>query len=188
MLLFSTQLDNSEDIVFMLDVHERYNRLVHSKACQYLTDTNEIEDLMQDCWLKLCQHIATLKTLDEKALAAYIAVTVRNTAYNYMTYQSVRNRYTAPADVDVDEHIDSTPSPEEQVLLTEQLDQFHEVLSRLSVNDRRLLEGKYILHWSDEELAGVFQCKPASIRMKLSRARQRAMALLQEGESIDGQT
>lgn len=188
MLLFMARIDNEEDLEFMMNLHDRYHRLVYNKAVQFLADDREIEDLTQDCWEKLVKHIETLKTLEEKALAAYIAKTVRNTAYNYTSYQSVRSRHSVSADVDDIYREDTAPSPEERVLLSEQLENFHKAFSLLSESDQLLLEGKYILRWSDAELAEVFHCKPASIRMKLSRARGRAEVLLQEGEDSNGQT
>ena len=44
-----------------------------------------------------------------------------------------------------------------------------------------LLEGKYILGLSDEELAAEFDCSPNSIRMKLTRARRQVIKLVKEG-------
>ena len=50
----------------------------------------------------------------------------------------------------------------------------------MSAEDRALLEGKYILGDSDEMLARTLHCKPSSIRMKLTRARRRALKLLEQ--------
>ena len=53
---------------------------------------------------------------------------------------------------------------------------------RLSEEDRILLEGKYVWGQSDKELAEILHCKPSSIRMKLTRARRRALNNLSEKE------
>lgn len=57
---------------------------------------------------------------------------------------------------------------------------FKQGLGQLSAEDRALLEGKYILGDSDEMLARTLHCKPSSIRMKLTRARRRALKLLEQ--------
>ena len=48
----------------------------------------------------------------------------------------------------------------------------------LSPGDRMLLEGKYILGYSDRELARRLNCRETAIRMRLCRARHRAMNLI----------
>lgn len=50
--------------------------------------------------------------------------------------------------------------------------------------DQQLLVGKYILHKSDAELAQMFGCKAASIRVKLARARHRARKELRGGDVL----
>lgn len=183
MLLFASQIDDKEDLAFLLKVHEEYNGLVYRSAVKYLSDTREIEDLMQDCWVKLVKHVKTLRTLDDIALAAYIARTVRNTAFNYKSYQSVRDRHASDAEVDEVSAMEPEPSPEDIVLRKEHREQFRKAFSKLQPVDRLLLEGRYSLNMSDGELAEVFRCKPESIRMKLTRARRRALKLLREEES-----
>ncbi|MBQ9719418.1 MAG: sigma-70 family RNA polymerase sigma factor [Oscillospiraceae bacterium] len=187
MLLFTSQIDDKEDLAFLLEIHAKYNGLVYRTAVKYLSSAREIEDLMQDCWEKLVKHVKTLRGLNEKALAAYIACTVRNTAFNYKSYQSVREQHASRIEVDEVALNESDPSPEEMVLLSERLEHFHAAFSKLPERDQQLLEGKYILDMDDTALAEAFHCKPESIRMKLTRARRRALKLLQEGESSDGQ-
>ena len=53
-----------------------------------------------------------------------------------------------------------------------------DALRRLAETDRILLEGKYLLEYSDETLAKQLGCRPASVRAKLTRARRRAFQLL----------
>lgn len=96
----------------------------------------------------------------------------------------MRERHASTAEVDEISAVDSEPSPEDVVLLSENLEQFHKAFAKLSMEDQRLLEGRYILDMDDEALAESFHCKPASVRMKLTRARRRAMKLFQEGEAF----
>ena len=56
----------------------------------------------------------------------------------------------------------------------------------LPPEDRFLLEGKYILQCSNEELAAQLNCKPDSIRMKLYRVRKRFLARLHEVDPTHG--
>ena len=56
------------------------------------------------------------------------------------------------------------------------------VWQKLSPTDQLLLEWKYIFGFSDRDLALRLDCKPESIRMKLTRARRRALHILKEQE------
>lgn len=43
-----------------------------------------------------------------------------------------------------------------------------------------VLEGRYFLGLTDEELAQLFGCKPGSVRVKLTRARRNALKIMLE--------
>ena len=59
------------------------------------------------------------------------------------------------------------------------------VLDEISNDDRVLLEGKYILQYSDATLAMMLHCKTGSIRMKLTRARRNALNLMKaKGDAV----
>ena len=82
-------------------------------------------------------------------------------------------------------------SIEEMLLAKEKSSLISIAMEQLSVTERLLLEGKYILEYSDDELAKQLNCKSGSIRMKLTRARRHALSILSQmnwkGESDDDQ-
>ena len=65
--------------------------------------------------------------------------------------------------------------------MDEKKKEFIKVWDTLPEDTRELLAGKYILRMSDAELAEEFCCSPDSIRMKLTRARRRALEMMKEG-------
>lgn len=48
------------------------------------------------------------------------------------------------------------------------------------VEERLLLEQKYVLGWSDNELASMLGIQPQSVRMRLTRAKRKAIQLMKE--------
>ena len=66
-------------------------------------------------------------------------------------------------------------SPEENLILTEQKHAFIKIWQELEQEDRFLLEGRYILRYTDRELAEEIGCQPNSVRMKLTRARRKVL-------------
>ena len=75
-------------------------------------------------------------------------------------------------------------SLDDLLLHSDSAEQLWGLWAKLSVQDRILLEGKHILELTDEELASILKCKPASVRMKLTRARRRAAKLLSERNEL----
>ena len=63
--------------------------------------------------------------------------------------------------------------------LIDHLDTLAQVWPRLDENTRWLLEARYILDYSDGELARELGVKPDSVRMALTRARRKARRLME---------
>ena len=91
-------------------------------------------------------------------------------------------------DFEDEDPADSATLPEDILLSNEFSDAFAEVFDSLPEEDRLLLRGKYELDLDDAELAALLGCAPNSIRMKLTRARRRAVAHLLEGDYFSEQT
>lgn len=64
-----------------------------------------------------------------------------------------------------------------------ELDALAQVWPRLDENTRWLLEARYILDYSDGELARELGVKPDSVRMALTRARRKARRLMENQHS-----
>ena len=66
----------------------------------------------------------------------------------------------------------------------ERVDLLSRGLEKLLQRDRDILMYRYILEMSDEEIAGLLNIKPGSVRMCLSRARKNAFAVLEAEEML----
>mgnify|MGYP001031898794 FL=1 len=55
-----------------------------------------------------------------------------------------------------------------------------DIWTKLSTQDKILLESKYILGYNDNEIGEMLGCKASSVRMYLTRARRKAMELILE--------
>lgn len=185
MLIFSALESLSpDDQEYMLKIYEQFKRLMFNVAYKYTSNPHMAEDLVQDSLAKLIPRVSKLRELDGCALSAYVVYTVRNTAKNYLRHQAVESQYIIQSELEdyCDSVCDTDPTPEELLLISERKEDFFRVWDRLSDEDKDILRGKYILELSDKELAKQLSCKPGSIRMKLTRARRRALNLLKEVE------
>ena len=188
MLTLLALIDDISDRQFMMELYEQYKRLMYSKAIMFLSDPQDADDLIQDCLEQLIRNVSTLRTLDGCKLASYIVITVRNTAINFQKRLDVQSRHTFLTDFEENDPEDSSVLPERILLTKEFSTEFMRVFSTLSESDRFLLQGKYILGLSDAELAENLGCSANSIRMKLTRARRRALNRVMEGDYFSEQT
>lgn len=184
--LISTTVHDPSDRDFMLWVYQEFKKLMFSTARKYTADLSAREDIVQDGLVRLIQKVDVLRHMERCMLAGYIVSTIRNTAINYLKFQGAMKKHLDDVDEDEFNNVASqAPSMDELMILADRKAQLTKIWPMLSEADRLLLEGKYILGYTDEELAPRLQCSPASVRMKLTRARRNALELLIEREKVN---
>lgn len=168
---------------YMHALYDEFIGLMIKTARKYESDPNEVEDIIQDSLLKLISKVNILQEMERCILAAYIVSTVRNTSINHLKKKSISMNYNAKEE-DLSEIPADTLRLDELLVLREKKDSLMRVWPSLPEEDRIILEGKYILGYTDSELANELKIKPSSIRMKLTRARRKALYLM---NSLEGE-
>ena len=186
LLLISAAADAPDDREFMTQLYLTYERLMYATARKMLADPEAVKDIVQESVLRLIPKIHILKQQDRCIVASYVVSAVRNTAINYMRKRSRTDGRCGS--LEERELIACETSLDELILLMERKERLTHIWSYLPEGDRVLLEGKYILGYNDTELADFLGCKKESVRMKLTRARRRALQLMLELEKEGGQT
>ena len=184
MLIFAEPYGEKDDRAFMNGLYIQYRRLMFSTALRYLSDSQDCEDIVQDSVVSLCKKTQTLRGLPKYALPMYISYTVKHTALNYQRHQVVIKRHLTELDGAGYEDYESPElSLEEIAELNERRAGLFQAWPKLPEQDRELLYRKYVLGQTNEELAEIFQCQKESIRMRLTRARRKAISLM---KGVDG--
>ena len=137
--------------------------------------SDEVEDLVQETLARLIGKVELLERLDQKRLAAYIAETAKNVARNHLR----KNRTSAIPAEDLGNIPDTGESVEEQVIGGLNLQGMEKLWDELLEDIRTLFRMKYFLHMANEEIGRTLRIKPESVRMRISRARRKALALLE---------
>lgn len=187
MFLPITPLETKSDQDFLKALYESYQAQMYATASRYVSIQKDREDIVQDAVVRLCGKVKKLRSLPQYALPMYIMYTVRNTASNFQTHQSVVKRHTTPLSVTPDHYPSQALLPEKALEYAESMQDLKRVWHLLSEEDRELLYRKYILQESNEELAKQYHCQKDSVRMLLFRARQRALDLM-KGEQVNDET
>lgn len=164
---------------FMLELYHAYYGLVYKKIVAVTQETDSIEDLINDTFVRLIEKAFLLRTLERRKVVAYIAYTARSVAINFVKRRSIHNRHLFYTDdLELAAELATT---EEQVLKQHELECLRDAVLRLPQKQRDLLYFKYMLELSDTEIAQLLNISPPSVRQYLTRARRAAKALMNKG-------
>lgn len=167
-----------EEKAYCDELYDKYRKLMFKRARFYDSSGSLEEDIVQESVIKLCHYVDRLKTMEEGARVVYIIYTVWTTAITInkklakdreLLYDYFRER--------------SDPgygSAEDEFLRQASKDELDRVFAALPERDSVLLTGRYVVGLSDEEIAEMLECKPSSVRMFMTRARNRARAKFEE--------
>lgn len=171
---------------FITQLYQEYGRLMYFTVRKYNSNLQQCEDTVQDSLAKLIEKVDTLQKLNQTALASYIVITVRNTAINNLKRQGYeRERVISLAELSEETGHDLMPAIDDQLVWKERMDQLRIRWSLLDKETKSILEKKYVLGYDDKQLAKLLGCQPNSVRMKLTRAKRKAIEFLKEGEKVE---
>ena len=165
---------------FITSLFLEYRCLMFSTVQHFTSDIFEQEDIIQDVLLQLFKKADLLQSLSTPALVCYTITTVKHTAINHMIKRNREQPFFSPIE-EAETYVPDLDNPVEDLIFRkDDIGQFYKYFNMLSSNDRRLLFDKYILDLSDNDIAASFNCKPSSIRMKLTRARRKLLQLFKK--------
>ena len=175
---------------YIAELYDAYKGLMYGTAYKYLGAEADAEAAVNDSVLRLAKHAETLRTLNEPALAVYIACTVQSVALNRLRRLGTERRRFADRDIGELSDVGSAPGPEEQYIeretRRERLACLRQALAELSEADRELLTEKYLGGLDDTRLAEKYGITEGSVRSRISRAKKRARRIMERKESGDG--
>lgn len=173
-------IESPDDRDFMINLYCKYNRLMYSTVIKIVADEWDTDDIMQSAIEKLIDKIPTLKTLGDPQLTNYIVKTCENTSYSHLRKQK---RIVYLDDEDLDEYDGEISDPELWLLTKERLDCTNKAWGFLDQKTKQILTWKYMLHLSDAEIAEELGIQSSSVRMTLTRARQKFKNKIEELEN-----
>lgn len=176
-------IEDESDREFMTRIYLDHVRLMYSEMRKISDNRGIMDDVLQDSLIRLIGKIDVLKEMDETKRINYIITTVRNRMRNYC-----RDHKKDPT-ISLDDEdcsyrhtLYTEDDTEDTIFRQEQVERLHSIWPLLSMQTQQLLEEKYILGYSNEEIAREFGVKPASVRMMLTRARKEALAYFMDEE------
>ena len=168
-------IESPEDHDRMVAFYEQYHRLLYREAGKYLPDCQDVEDTVCEALTRIIDKMDVFRNLARPQQVSYALTAVRNLAYLLLKR---KNHFTMVSFEDLEGDLLADHSTEEVVEQGLRRDYIQKVWSGLDLDTRMLLEQKYILKWTDEELARQLGIQPQSVRMRLTRAKRSLMEAL----------
>lgn len=187
MLAIIAAIENDFEREFITQIYLTYYKKMRGKALFIIKDEHEADEIVQEAFVKLIEHVQSLMKIDPIKVPVYVMVTVKHISFNHWNARKKeKENMVYVDDYDLDRWaVDENALPEEAYIHEEELERLADLLPKLPERERILLESKYILDLSDAEIAEELHIAPKSVRSYLTRARRKAYSML-EGENVDG--
>lgn len=181
-------IEDDDDKAFMLNLYQDYYALVRNTVYKVMRCENDIDDLVEDTFVKLIEKISLLRTFECCKTAAYVVYTTKSVAINFIKHRDVQQKhafYGEDADVS-DELIIPDDTLEECYFHREELESLSDAVLKLPDREKDILYFKYILEKTDSEIAEDLSISLGSVREYLTRVRRAAKKLMELGENRNG--
>ena len=162
------------DKVAMSEMYLRYYMLVYNKCLSFSNDTDEAGDLTHDIMLKVLENIKSFKGSSRFSTWLY------SITFNYChDYKNKKDKHHFEFLDNIHERLHFHPDDHE---LRDEYEQktlsATKILSKIDGDDHQLLTMKYQSKKSIKELQQVYNISASALKMRLMRARERAMNML----------
>ena len=168
-------LDENKKQEFLEEFYNQYRNYLYKQVWEQCYDSQDVEDVVQTIWEKLITKEELLRVLVHRQRLNYISKTVENTirerARNHKAIVYSIEQIAEPA-------YDGSWFLEQMQDNRIKYEHFKAAWAQVDVNTRELLERKYLLNETDEEIAISMNICKSSVRMYLSRARRKALLVL----------
>jgi RNA polymerase sigma factor (sigma-70 family) len=137
-------------------------------------DDVEAEDVVQDAYVRALRFFPSLRSDDARA---WLLAIVRNTFYSRVSKRPGQPAM-APWDREADDRPGDDPDPEALVLRQQTVERVREALEQLPVDFREVIVLREIEGLAYKEIAAIVQIPIGTVMSRLSRARERLLAIL----------
>lgn len=150
---------------------ETYSDMVMRIAYQHCFNKSDSEDITQEAFIKLMDHVSSLKD-DEEAIKAWLIRVTVNLCKDYN--KSAWYRLQTPLDKEA----------EEELLWEDGERELWDALKRLRPVYRTILYMYYYEGYKIREIARILRMKENTVSSSLTRARKELKDILMEGDGV----
>lgn len=159
---------NDDDRQFFEDFYKQYKPWMIFRVGKYIAP-EDCEEVVQNCLLKLMEHVDTLLKMDEAHQMAYIAVALDHHALNHIRKEArlIKTNAAESADLHFIEDEDNLVEMLERKL---DMQTIMDNIQYIPERDQQLLKLRYALELSDKQISEITGINQNSVRMTVKRS------------------
>lgn len=172
-------IESPEDRDLMTAFYLNYKGRLYTEAWKFMNNEDDASDTVYSALERIIDRMDVFRTLSPQRRGVYAITVVRHECLRQLKKYRVRDHVSISEENHDNKDLEAETVEKlvDRKILSQML---RDVWSELSQKDQLLLEQKYILRNTDEEMAQYFCVEQSSIRMLLTRARRRLHQKLQE--------
>lgn len=157
-------------------LYQRYGAKVYAKCLSMLKDEAQAQDATQEIFLKIFTNLSKFKQQSKFSTWVY------SITYNYCIDFLRRKKKVGDIFSDEMEQTPDVPDDEisDKVLLEIEIQKLKEILDNIPVGDKAVLLMKYQDDMSIKEIAEVLDKTESAVKMKIKRAKDKALQVRQD--------
>ena len=182
-LMAASSMDKEEE-EFFVNLYRDYFAVMQRQAQKIVKDWNLAEDMVHETFIRLLGSVRKLMGMTRKALVSYLLVSVRRTSINY-TVKKENAEMKQSLSYTEGEYTAAQGAPlyiDEKQNLAEVIEDVAEAILKLPQKYQDVLNFKYLLDMSDEEIGELLHISKNSVRQYLTRARRKALKAYEDGK------
>lgn len=165
-----------DDKAYFENLYKEYKSFMFYLARKYVNSQSECEDIVQDTVERLLRNISVIRKISGCQLRKYIVLTVR------AAYLDGEKRKHGDISVNLDDTTIEAWIKADLIVPNDEYDfssfDIERLKRELPLRDWIVLEGKYIMGYSQNELGKLIGISPDSVRMIICRAKRKAREIL----------
>lgn len=160
---------------FLASLYENYNRLLLSVAYKYVSNKEEAEDIVSDCWLSIINHLEIMDVIDMRHLKAYLIRSTRNKAIDFIRRKHTQKASTTVSCIDIDLLKNMVFEDNfENCLLTKI--SLNDIIETLSSLERRIFHLK-LSGFNNRQISHLLSITESAVRIRWQSILQKLSAL-----------
>lgn len=181
MIMYMSLIDNEEDKIKFEDIYNKYKRIMFWLANQILKDERDIEEVVQDSFIKIIRNLDKIEKINSKKTKSFISIIVKNTAID-----RYRKNFSNKVEVELDDNL-IFPSDELEEVEIEGLNNIEIAIMKLTEVYKEVFLLKYSHELENNEIAKLLNIKESTVRVRLTRGKEKLKFILNEMEGVNNE-
>ena len=170
MIMYMSLIDNEYDKIKFEDIYGKYKKMMFWIANQILNDERDIEEVVQDSFIKIIRKTKS-----------FISIIVKNTAIDVY-----RKNLSNKVEVELDDNF-IFPSDELKEVEIEGLNKIEIAIMKLTEIYKEVFLLKYSHELENNEIAKLLNIKESTVRVRLARGKEKLEFILNKMEGVDNE-